>query len=73
MQLNWIVNTLYFLWTGNIMEWLYLPFRIFIFLHHYLNYAVLKINFNMIIFLFPIKILTCCPFILVYLSLSICI
>lgn len=31
MQLNWIVNTLYFLWTGNIMEWLYLPFHIFIF------------------------------------------
>lgn len=42
MQLNWIVNTLYFLWTGNIMEWLYLPFRIFIFLHHYLILIMLK-------------------------------
>lgn len=42
MQLNWIVNTLYFLWTGNIMEWLYLPFCIFIFLHHYLILIMLK-------------------------------
>lgn len=42
MQLNWIVNTLYFLWTGNIMEWLYLPFCIFNFLHHYLILIMLK-------------------------------
>lgn len=62
MQLNWIVNTLYFLWTGNIVEWLYLPFRIFIFLRHYLILIMLKSMIVFLLFIISIIVLFCFVF-----------